>query len=277
MAVDEPRRAGLVGCGSARTCRRPTRRSSRRPKKTNLQWATVYTIAESPKKPGVIWAGTDDGNVQLTTDGGATWTNITARFYDAACAPKAGVKGDLIPCDRWVKRVVASAFDEDTAYMGFSGLRTNNEDKTWLFVTKDLGKTWTNLSAGMDHAIFDVEEDPDNANVLYLGTDTGVFVSIDQGKTWSAFSTSAPDTVIRDLAIQKRDRELAIGTYGRGFYVADIGPIKEFSAAVFGEPAHLFDPQDHDQVEPVRAQGRHARRAGQGRTIRRSGRRSTTT
>ena len=212
-------------------------------KKTNLQWATVYTIAESPKKPGLIWAGTDDGNVQVTTDGGTTWTNITARFYDAACAPKAGVKGDLIPCDRWVKRVVASAFDEDTAYVGFSGLRTNNEDKTWLFVTKDLGKTWTNLSGNMDHAIFDVEEDPDNANVLYLGTDTGVYVTIDQGKTWSAFSTSAPDTVIRDLAIQKRDREMAIGTYGRGFYVADIGPIKEFSAAVFAEPAHLFDPK----------------------------------
>ena len=151
--------------------------------------------------------------------------------------------GDLIPCDRWVKRVVASAFDENTAYVGFSGLRTNNEDKTWLFVTKDLGKTWTNISAGMDHAIFDVEEDPDNANVLYLGTDTGVFVTIDQGKTWSAFSTSAPNTVIRDLAIQKRDREMAIGTYGRGFYVVDIGPIKEFSAAVFAEPAHLFDPK----------------------------------
>ncbi len=212
-------------------------------KKTNLQWATVYTIAESPKKPGLIWAGTDDGNLWVTPDGGASWTDITARFYDSACKPKPGVSGDLIPCDRWVKRVVASAFDEKTAYVGFSGYRTNNEDTTWLFVTKDLGKTWTNISGGMNNPVFDVEEDPDNANVLYLATDYGVFVTIDQGKTWSKFSTSAPDTTIRDLAIQKRDREMAIGTYGRGIYVADIGPIKEFTAAVFDEPAHLFDPK----------------------------------
>ena len=177
----------------------------------------------------------------VTPDGGVNWTNITAQFYDAACKPKAGVKGDLIPCDKWVKRVVASAFDQNTAYVGFSGYRTHNEDKTYLFVTKDLGKTWTNISGGLNTPIFDVEEDPDNANVLYLSGDGGIQVTIDQGKTWTAFSTSAPDTVIRDMAIQKRDREMAIGTYGRGFYVVDIGPIKEFTPAVFDEAAHLFD------------------------------------
>ena len=177
----------------------------------------------------------------MTPDGGDNWTNITAQFYDAACKPKAGVKGDLIPCDKWVKRVVASAFDQNTAYVGFSGYRTHNEDKTYLFVTKDLGKTWTNISGGLNNPIFDVEEDPDNANVLYLAGDGGIHVTIDQGKTWTAFSTSAPNTVIRDMAIQKRDREMAIGTYGRGFYVVDIGPIKEFTPAVFDEAAHLFD------------------------------------
>jgi photosystem II stability/assembly factor-like uncharacterized protein len=210
-------------------------------KKTNLQWATIYTVSESPKRPGLLWAGTDDGNLWVLPDQAARWVNVTAQFYDGACKPKAGVTGDLIPCDRWVKRVVASAFDENTAYVGFSGYRTHNEDRTWLFVTKDLGKTWTEISGGMNNPIFDIEEDPDNANVLYLGTDYGVFVTIDQGKTWTAFSTSAPNTVIRDLAIQKRDREMAIGTYGRGIYVADIGPIKEFKPDVFEEPAHLFD------------------------------------
>jgi len=179
--------------------------------------------------------------VWVTPDGGANWTNITAQFYDAACKPKASVKGDLIPCDKWVKRIVASAFDQNTAYAGFSGYRTHNEDKTYLFVTKDLGKTWTNISGGLNTPIFDLEEDPDNANVLYLSGDGGIQVTIDQGKTWTAFSTSAPHTVIRDVAIQKRDREMAIGTYGRGFYVADIGPIKEFTPAVFDEAAHLFD------------------------------------
>ncbi len=210
-------------------------------RKTNLQWATIYSVSESPRKPGLIWTGTDDGNVWVTPDGGANWTNITAQFYDAACKPKAGAKGDLIPCDKWVKRVVASAHDDNTAYAGFSGYRTHNEDKTYLFVTKDLGKTWTNISGGLNNPIFDVEEDPDAANVLYLSGDFGIHVTVDQGKNWTPFSTSAPNTVVRDMAIQRRDREMAIATYGRGFYVADIGPIKEFTPAVFDSAAHLFD------------------------------------
>jgi photosystem II stability/assembly factor-like uncharacterized protein len=210
-------------------------------RKTNLQWATIYTFAESPKKPGLYWAGTDDGNVQMSPNGGVTWVNITDQFYDANGKPKPGIKGDLIPYDRWVKRVVPSAFDENTCYVGFSGYRTHNEDKTWLFVTKDLGKTWTDISQNMNNPIFDVEEDPDNANVLYLGTDYGVFLTIDQGKTWTRFGASEPDATIRDVAIQKRDREMAIGTYGRGIYVADIGPIKEFKPEVFQKDAYLFD------------------------------------
>jgi photosystem II stability/assembly factor-like uncharacterized protein len=213
-------------------------------RKTNLQWATVYSFAESVKKPGLYWAGTDDGNVQVSTDSGATWTNITNQFYDAAGKVKPGVKGDVIPYDRWVKRVVPSAHDENTCYVAFSGYRTHNEDKTWLYVTKDLGKTWTSISGGMDHAIFDVEEDPDNANVLYLGTENGIWVTIDHGTNWTAFTSSQPIMVIRDLAIQKRDREMAIGTYARGFFIADIGPIREFKPEVFQSPAYLFEPTD---------------------------------
>ena len=187
--------------------------------------------------------GTDDGNVQVSTDSGGSWTNITNQFYDAAGKPKPGVKGDLIPFDRWVKRVVPSAFDENTAYVAFSGYRTHGEDRTWLFVTKDLGKTWTDISGGMNNPIFDVEEDPDNVNVLYLGTDNGIWVTVDQGKSWTAFTTSQPTMVIRDLAIQKRDREMAIGSYARGFFVADIAPMKEFKPEVFEKAAHLFQPQ----------------------------------
>jgi hypothetical protein len=181
--------------------------------------------------------------VQVSADSGNTWTNITNQFYDAAGKPKAGVKGDLIPYDRWVKRVVPSAFDENTCYVAFSGYRTHNEDRTGLYVTKDLGKTWADISGGMNNPIFDVEEDPDNANVLYLGTDYGIWVTVDQGRTWTAFSTAQPTMVIRDLAIQRRDREMAIGTYARGFFVADIAPMKEFKPEVFEKAAHLFEPQ----------------------------------
>jgi photosystem II stability/assembly factor-like uncharacterized protein len=214
-------------------------------KKTNLQYATIYSFAESAKKPGLYWAGTDDGNVQMSPDGGITWTNITANFYDMKTGkPKAGVKGALIPFDRWVKRVVPSRFDEKTCYVGFSGYRTHNEDKTWLFVTNDLGKTWEDISGGLMNPIFDVEEDPDNANVLYLAGDYGIHVTVDKGKTWTAFSTTAPNVIVRDMAIQKRDRDLVIGTYGRGIYIADIAPIKEFTAENLAKDAYLFDIEE---------------------------------
>jgi photosystem II stability/assembly factor-like uncharacterized protein len=214
-------------------------------KKTNLQYATIYAFAESAKKPGLLWAGTDDGNVQLSTDCGVTWTNITANFYDMKTGkPKPGVKGALIPFDRWVKRVVPSRFDENTCYVAFNGYRTHNEDKTWIFVTRDLGKTWEDISGGMMNPVWDLEEDPDNANVLYAGTDYGVWVTIDKGKAWTAFSTSAPNVIIRDVAIQKRDRDLVIGTYGRGIYVADIAPLKEMSAEALAKDAYLFDPEE---------------------------------
>lgn len=214
-------------------------------KKTNLQYATIYTFAESPKKPGLLWAGTDDGNVQMSPDGGVTWTNITAGFYDMKTGKaKPGVKGALIPFDRWVKRVVPSHFDENTCYAAFSGYRTHNEDKTWLFVTHDLGKTWEDISGGLMNPLFDVEEDPDNAGVLYIAGDLGIHVSVDKGKTWTPFSTSAPNVVVRDMDIQKRDRELVIGTYGRGIYIADIAPLKEMTAENLAKEAYLFDPEE---------------------------------
>lgn len=214
-------------------------------KKTNLQYATIYTFAESPKKPGLYWAGTDDGNVQMSPDGGATWTNITANFYDLKTGKaKPGVKGALIPFDRWVKRVVPSAHDENVCYAAFSGYRTHNEDKTWLYVTRDLGKTWEDISAGQMNPLFDLEEDPDNPDVLYMAGDHGIHVTVDRGKTWTAFSTTAPNVIVRDLAIQKRDRDLVIGTYGRGIYIADIAPLKELKAENLAKDAFLFDIQE---------------------------------
>jgi hypothetical protein len=225
-------------------------------KKTNLQYATIYSFAESAKKPGLLWAGTDDGNVQVSPDGGITWTNITAHFYDMKTGkPKPGVKGALIPFDRWVKRVVPSRFDENTCYVGFSGYRTHNEDKTWLFVTHDLGKTWEDISGGLMNPLFDVEEDPDNANVLYIAGDYGIHVSIDKGKTWTPFSTSAPNVIVRDAAIQKRDRDLVIGTYGRGIYIADIAPLKEMNADVLAKDAYLFDPEEVIRWNRYRREG----------------------
>ncbi len=211
-------------------------------KKTNLQYATIYTFAESPVKPGVLWAGTDDGNVQLSRNGGDSWTNITFNFYEKNGTPKKNIQGDLIPFDRWVTRVEPSAHDLETCYVTYSGYRTHDEDTSYVFVTTDFGKTWTNLSNGMMNPVRDIEEDPDNPNVLYLGTDSGIFVTFDKGKNWINMSDSAPDVIIMDMDIQKRERDLAIATYGRGFYIADIFPFKDISPEKLDE-AQLFDIQ----------------------------------
>ena len=212
-------------------------------KLTNLQYATIYTFQESAVEPGVYWAGTDDGNLQLSTDGGKTWKNITMNFYDTNGKPKKGIKGARIPYDRWVTKVEPSAHDLETCYVTYSGYRTHNEDNSYIFVTHDFGKTWEDISQGMMNPVRDIEEDPDNPDVLFLATDYGLFVTMDKGKTWIEMSSSAPDVLIMDLDIQKRERDLAIGTYGRGIYIADIFPFKEFKTEVFEKDIFLFDIQ----------------------------------
>ncbi|HAR37019.1 MAG TPA: hypothetical protein DCR87_09030 [Acidobacteria bacterium] len=214
-------------------------------KKTNLQYATIYTFAESPKKPGIYWAGTDDGNLQLSTNFGQSWTNLTANFYDAKGRPKPGLKGALIPYDRWVMRVQPSQHEANTCYVIYSGYRTHNEDRTYAFVTRDLGQTWEDISGGLNCPANDIEEDPHNPNILYLATDYGLFITFNQGQNWMRLTgPQVPDVVINDLAIQKRDREMVIATYGRGIYITDIYPFKEFKEETFSKNAHLFEIQD---------------------------------
>jgi hypothetical protein len=213
-------------------------------KLTNLQYGTVYTFAESPVKPGVLWAGTDDGNLQLSKDAGVRWINITAKFYDGnGNLKKDRPQGATLPYDRWVSRVEPSNHDVNVCYVTYSGYRTHTEDTTYVFVTRDMGETWEDISGGMMNPARDINEDPDNPNVLYLGTDYGVFVSVDGGKSWANLSEDAPDVIIMDMDIQKRERDLALATYGRGFYIVDIYPFKEFSTEAFAKDAHLFEPQ----------------------------------
>ncbi len=212
-------------------------------KLTNLQYATIYTFAESPVKPGVYWAGTDDGNLQLSTDGGNSWINITEKFYQENSKPKTGAQEARIPYDRWVTKVEPSAHKLERCYVTYSGYRTHNEDDSYIYVTEDMGKTWKNLSGGMKNPVRDIEEDPDNPDILYLATDYGLFVSIDRGETWENMSSSAPDVIIMSLDIQERERDLAIGTYGRGIYTADIYPFKEFSNEALEKEHHLFEIQ----------------------------------
>ena len=175
---------------------------------------TIITISESPKNPNVIWAGSDDGNVQVTTDGGKTWTNTVAN-----------VKG--VPPRTWVSRVEASHFDENTAYATFDGHRTGDM-KSYAFRTRDLGKTWEPLATadvrGWAHVI---REDLVNPNLLFLGTEYGLYLSLDAGANWAQFKENFPPVPVNDVKLHPLAGDAIIGTHGRGIYIVDdLSPLR---------------------------------------------------
>jgi photosystem II stability/assembly factor-like uncharacterized protein len=192
-------------------------------------YATIYSISESPITKGLIWAGTDDGNVWVTRDGGANWTEVDAAIPN-------------VPKGLWVSRVVASAADANTAYVSFDGHRSDNR-AAWLFRTTDGGKTWANLSAGLapNQPIYVVEEDAKNPDLLFVGTELGLQVSLDRGRTWRPMMNGLPTVAVYDIVIHPRERDVIIGTHGRGIYILDdITALEEWRPALASQPAHLF-------------------------------------
>ncbi len=169
---------------------------------------TIYVIAPSPLDAKVIWAGTDDGNLQVTRDGGAHWVNVVAN-----------VPG--VPKGTWVSGIEASRREPGTAYATFDN-HARGDFTAYVYRTTDYGRTWAPLAtgdvAGYAHVI---REDPKSASVLYLGTEQGLFLSIDGGKEWAQFSGDLPKVPVRDIAVHPRESDLVLATHGRGFYVVD--------------------------------------------------------
>ncbi len=188
----------------------------------DVPYATITTVSESPKRFGLLWVGTDDGHVDVTDDGGSHWSNVDANL------PK-----------QWISRVVASAFDEKRAYVTLNGYR--NDDLTpWVYRSDDLGRTWTNISAGLpDESVNVIREDTVNPDVLYVGTDRGVYVSLDRGAHWDSLQGNLPNVPVHDLAVHPRERELIAGTHGRSVWIVDVLPLQEL-AKVRSEAVHLF-------------------------------------
>ena len=188
---------------------------------------TIYAIAESPKNPNVIWAGTDDGNVQVTRDGGKTWTNVVAN-----------VTG--VPKNAWVSYIDASHFDEGGAYVTFDA-HTFGDMRPYAYRTSDYGQTWSPL-VGADSGIRGyahvVREDPVNRDLLFLGTEFGLWVSVDEGKQWAQYKGGdLPNVAVRDLAIHPRDNDLVIATHGRGIWIVDdITPLRALTPEVLEKP-----------------------------------------
>src|SRR5215471_2319388 len=197
-----------------------------------IQFCTITTISESAAAPGIIWAGTDDGKVQVTRNAGQTWTDATSAIA------KAGG-----PEDAWVTRVFASNLAAGTAYVAKSRLR-QDDFRPFLYKTTDFGATWTSISGGLPARTINViVEDNQNPDLLFAGNDNGVYVSIDGGKDWAALRANMPTVPVQDLAIHPREGDLVVGTYGRGIWITNIAALRELNDGVLSEDVHFFQVQ----------------------------------
>ena len=200
---------------------------------------TIYSISESARAAGQIWVGTDDGNVQLTRDGGRSWTNLT---------PSLGM-----PAGNWISWVEASRYDPAVAYVT-DDRHAYGDMGTYLYRTADYGRTWQRLvgpqTPGVRGYAHVIKEDRVNPNILFLGTEFGVFMSLNGGQSWAQFKpTGFPDGVaVRDLALQDRDDDLVLATHGRGIWVVDdISPLRELTSPILASNVALLPGKPVEQ------------------------------
>lgn len=198
--------------------------------KGHMMYCTITTISESPQNDGLIWVGTDDGRIHLTQDHGKHWTEVTKKIA------KLGGKEEY-----WVSRIIASRHEAATAYVCKTGFK-HDDFEALVFKTTDFGKNWTRITKGLSQApVNTIIEDPINENILYLGNDEGVFVSLNGGINWQAFRQNMPIVAVKDLAIQERELDLIVGTYGRGAYVCDISVLHQLTSTSQNQEVILFD------------------------------------
>ncbi|HUA63946.1 MAG TPA: hypothetical protein VML19_34690 [Verrucomicrobiae bacterium] len=205
---------------------------------TSIQHCTIVTLDESAAKAGVIWAGTDDGKVQVTRDDGAHWTDVTAQVA------KAGG-----PEDAWVTRVYGSRFDAGTAYITKSR-RRQDDFKPYVFRTTDYGATWTKLTNGLPEVAeaAAIVEDTITPSLLFLGTSEGVYASFDRGANWVSFKSNMPPAPVTDLLVHPREGDLVVGTYGRGVWVTNIVPLRGMGGDFLKSDAALLPVRSFAQM-----------------------------
>ena len=190
---------------------------------------TIFTIAESPVNEKVIWAGTDDGNIQVTKDGGKTWTNVVTNI--------AG-----LPKNTWCYHIEASVFGEGTAYAVFEG-HAKNDYTPYTYKTTDYGKTWKSIiTADIDGFVRNIQEDFVNENLLFLGTEKGLYITIDGGSNWSHFTNNMPNVAVHYIELSKKTNDLVLATHGRGIIILDdISPLRQITQEVLTKDLHFFD------------------------------------
>lgn len=192
---------------------------------------TIFTIVESPIDENVIWVGTDDGNVQVTQDGGKTWKNTVSNIQG-------------LPANTWCYQIEASTFNKGTAYAVFDG-HTSNDMKPYAYKTTDFGKTWKNIiSEDVVGFARNIQEDYENEDLLFLGTEFGLYITLDGGENWKKFTNNMPSVAVHSVELQKATNDLVMGTHGRGVIIIDdISPLRELTPEVMKKKLHFFKSQ----------------------------------
>ncbi len=195
-------------------------------------YGNASTMSESPKKEGLIYVGTDDGLINITEDGGKTWRKVE-QVLD-------------VPKDSYVHRVLASQHDVNTVYALYNN-HQNGDFKPYPVKSTDAGKTWTMINGNLPErgSVYAIAEDTVNPNLLFIGTEFGIFFTVDGGAKWIQLKGGLPTIAVRDIAIHKREHDLVIATFGRGFYVLDdFSPLRGVKAEVLAQESNLFPVKD---------------------------------
>ena len=189
-------------------------------KQGDVPYGTITTIAESPVRFGLLYIGTDDGNIQISKDGGYTWTPINQK------AQKKPTANDM-PSGLWVSRVIASQYKEGRVYVTLNGYRVDNFNP-YIYVSDDYGSTWRPIGKNLPaEPVNVIREDPKHDSILYVGTDGGLYVSIDAGSNFMIWNNGLPKSVpVHDIAIQQRENDIVLGTHGRSIYIAKLDSVQ---------------------------------------------------
>ncbi|HEV2670697.1 MAG TPA: hypothetical protein VGU74_06370, partial [Gemmatimonadales bacterium] len=196
-------------------------------------YCTIVSLSESPLRPGLLFAGTDDGNVWVTKNDGGNWENITGRFPG-------------VPAGTYVSRIEPSHFDTATFYVTFDNHR-NGDYKPYVYVTTDFGKSFKSIvnnlpaDAGLPNYTHVIREDVANRDLLFVGTDVGLYVSLNRGSSWQRFMTGFPTVPVHDLRIHPRERDLIAATHGRALWIVNIAPLEQLNDSAIAAD-YLFQP-----------------------------------
>ena len=209
-------------------------------------YGTIVSLTESPVKENLLYAGTDDGLIQVTEDA-KNWTKISS-FPD-------------VPENTYVSDICASKFDANVVYASFDNI-LRDDFKPYIYKSNDKGKSWESIAGNLpkNGTVHTIEQDFINPDLLFAGTEFGIFFTTDGGKMWTKLSNGLPTIPVRDIAIQKRENDLVIATFGRGFYILDnYAPLRDIKEELVKKDAHLFPVKD--ALMYIRNEGRYGQGA----------------